>query len=420
MHKHVKGAMMVMCKWHHSSPPPPPPPPIRYTNTTDNDLQYWGLDYPPLTAYHSRLCGSVAHWINPDWVALRQSRGYESYDHKLFMRYSVLAVDVLVYFTAVIAYCRLMYRSREALWERVRTYIGHASDYFCTHTHIHMQTHALEIKCEKLILQCKCPQNQYTHASSLPPPPLSVSLSLSPLPPPPLLSLSPHPLSHPPPPPPPPMQTSLLVLLLLQPAVILIDHGHFQYNCVSLGLAFWAVIAVTTNHDIIGSVLFTLALNYKQMEFYHTMPFFCYLLGKIFESSSSRGRQTKRVALLGLTVICTFVVCWFPFLGDWNQTRQVWRRLFPFSRGLYEDKVANIWCSLAVVVKLKQLLSLSSLVKVTAVSTMTAVVPSSWNLLRNPTPHRFIMALVYTHVLLDSSVYTLHVLAFSTCVCACA
>ena len=23
----------------------------RYTNTTDNDLSYWGLDYPPLSAY---------------------------------------------------------------------------------------------------------------------------------------------------------------------------------------------------------------------------------------------------------------------------------------------------------------------------------------------------------------------------------
>jgi anti-sigma-K factor RskA len=30
-----------------------------YTNTTDNDLQYWGLDYPPLTAYHSWLFGKM-------------------------------------------------------------------------------------------------------------------------------------------------------------------------------------------------------------------------------------------------------------------------------------------------------------------------------------------------------------------------
>lgn len=28
----------------------------RYFNTTNNDLNYWGLDYPPLTAYHSWIC----------------------------------------------------------------------------------------------------------------------------------------------------------------------------------------------------------------------------------------------------------------------------------------------------------------------------------------------------------------------------
>lgn len=30
-----------------------------YRNTTDNDLLYWGLDYPPLTAYHSWLMGHM-------------------------------------------------------------------------------------------------------------------------------------------------------------------------------------------------------------------------------------------------------------------------------------------------------------------------------------------------------------------------
>ncbi|XP_013406079.1 dolichyl pyrophosphate Man9GlcNAc2 alpha-1,3-glucosyltransferase, partial [Lingula anatina] len=33
------------------------PPKEWYFNSSANDLQYWGLDYPPLTAYHSWLCG---------------------------------------------------------------------------------------------------------------------------------------------------------------------------------------------------------------------------------------------------------------------------------------------------------------------------------------------------------------------------
>ena len=91
----------------------------RYENTTDNRLQYWGLDYPPLTAYHSWLCGAVASHINPSWVSLHLSRGFESYHHKLFMRYTVLAVDVMVYFTAAVVFSRLVYRNKDAMWERV-------------------------------------------------------------------------------------------------------------------------------------------------------------------------------------------------------------------------------------------------------------------------------------------------------------
>lgn len=33
------------------------PPSKWYTNSSLNDLNYWGLDYPPLTAYHSYAMG---------------------------------------------------------------------------------------------------------------------------------------------------------------------------------------------------------------------------------------------------------------------------------------------------------------------------------------------------------------------------
>lgn len=53
-----------------------------------------------------------------------------------------------------------------------------------------------------------------------------------------------------------------------------------RYNGVSLGLALWGVIGLGLGWDVLGSLAFTLALNYKQMELYHSLPFFCYLLGK--------------------------------------------------------------------------------------------------------------------------------------------
>jgi alpha-1,3-glucosyltransferase len=83
------------------------------------DLEYWGLDYPPLTAYHSWLLGSMyvltsflggislinisrsAHWFNPEWIALDTSRGIESEGVQLFMRYTAIFTDLIIYSSAV-------------------------------------------------------------------------------------------------------------------------------------------------------------------------------------------------------------------------------------------------------------------------------------------------------------------------------
>lgn len=81
-----------------------------------------------------------------------------------------------------------------------------------------------------------------------------------------------------------PLQLGLTMLLLLQPSMVIIDHGHFQYNCISLGLALFGVVSVVHDWDVIGSIAFSMALNYKQMELYHALPFFFYLLGKCFQS----------------------------------------------------------------------------------------------------------------------------------------
>ncbi|KAK2550044.1 Dolichyl pyrophosphate Man9GlcNAc2 alpha-1 [Acropora cervicornis] len=171
-------------------------PPL-YVNTSRNDLMYWGLDYPPLTAYHSWICGFIANKINPKWVALHTSRGYESPDHKLFMRYTVLLADVAIYFPAVFVFS-LYCLGRKPVLNKVLT----------------------------------------------------------------------------------------AVAIILYPGLILIDHGHFQYNAVSLGLALWGVIGVVLGRDLLGSIAFTLALNYKQMELYHALPFFFYLLGKSWQQNS--------------------------------------------------------------------------------------------------------------------------------------
>ena len=59
------------------------------------------MDYPPLTAYHSLLLGTIANWINPDWIALGASHGIETPELKLFMRITALVTELICLTSAV-------------------------------------------------------------------------------------------------------------------------------------------------------------------------------------------------------------------------------------------------------------------------------------------------------------------------------
>lgn len=264
-----------------------------YFNTSDNNLQYWGLDYPPLTAYHSFICAYVAKLINPNWIALHTSRGHESQPHKLFMRTTVLVADLLVFIPAVILYC----------------------------------CYLKETSTKKKISSALC--------------------------------------------------------ILLYPGLILIDYGHFQYNCVSLGFALWGVLCLSYELDVLGSVAFCLAINYKQMELYHSLPFFCYLLGKCFRKGLM-GKGLLLLMKLGFTVVVSFALCWLPFCTEVKQILQVLKRLFPVDRGLFEDKVANIWCTLTVLFKIKTALSSETQLKLSFALTFLSVLPSCIKLTLQP------------------------------------
>ncbi|KIH67070.1 hypothetical protein ANCDUO_02599 [Ancylostoma duodenale] len=89
--------------------------PIRewYVNGTDNDLLYWGLDYPPLTAYHSYLMGFIAHIFNPSWVALHASRGIQTAAHKMFMRVTVIVPFHVFYLPAMLFFIFYEAKSKE-------------------------------------------------------------------------------------------------------------------------------------------------------------------------------------------------------------------------------------------------------------------------------------------------------------------
>ncbi|PRP83837.1 hypothetical protein PROFUN_08952 [Planoprotostelium fungivorum] len=274
-----------------------------YHNTTRNDLHYWGLDYPPLTAYHSWLCGHV----EPESMALYSSRGYETSSSKLYMRLSISYIFPLVI---------LFLRDTNAKTSTTNTFEHNVRRF------------------------------------------------------------------------------SPLFVALMQPALMLIDHGHFQYNSVSLGLSLWSLVFLQSGRHFLASIMFSLSLNFKQMSLYFALPFFFHMLGEALHLKSWRG-SFSRIFFLGAGVILTFGTLWVPFYAanGLEGLGQLIHRLFPVARGLFEDKVANFWCTIDLVVKLKRIVDPNRLFPITVAFTLLGLLPSGVDLLKRPSYVRLVFSL---------------------------
>lgn len=91
-----------------------------------------------------------------------------------------------------------------------------------------------------------------------------------------------------------------------------------------------------------------------------------------------------RVSLLfnlGFVTMSTFALVFSPFLLSPTLLLQSLHRIFPFARGLFEDKVANFWCALNIVVKLRDIASVPTLAKLALLTTLIAILPGVIGLL---------------------------------------
>lgn len=119
------------------------------------------------------------------------------------------------------------------------------------------------------------------------------------------------------------------------------------------GFAILAVDCFLSNHILWGSFFFVQALCFKQMALYYSPIVFAYLLGLcVFPRL-----DIVRLAQIGSVVIATFGMLLAPLAmsGGLPQILQCAHRVFPFARGLWEDKVANFWCAANVVIKFREL-----------------------------------------------------------------
>lgn len=269
-----------------------------YINGTHNDLLYWGLDYPPLTAYHHNLLGVIAYKINKSWVKLSDSRGFESVAHKIFMRVSAIIPFYIFYLPPLV--------------------------YF-----------------------------------------LFKSKNTSP---------------------------NLNSLALLYPALLVIDNGHFQYNSISLGLFLATYVFLTNNWTLLGSIFFVAALNYKQMELYHALPIFVFIFSRSINKAQTLDTILK-ITKVGVVVITTFILIWLPFFLT-GTAKDVLIRVFPFNRGLYEDKVASFWCAFSFI--LKRLPIQRVQIYLSTVLVLACSLPSLVSLFLRPSEKNFRLSLTAT------------------------
>ena len=181
----------------------------------------------------------------------------------------------------------------------------------------------------------------------------------------------------------------------------------------SIGLTLLAVTAILQEYDCLGSVLFSLSLNFKQMSLYHAPVFFIVLLRKCYQRGYGARSLNKKHSIfpflkylvcIGGTVIVTFGILWVPFCmvpsttlsGTCGATLlQILHRIFPFSRGIFEDKVANLWYLSSVIYDYRLLVPQIWLVRVSLVLTLLLLAPVMYSLGKyEATPVRFLLGLV--------------------------
>ncbi|KFX89816.1 hypothetical protein V490_06797 [Pseudogymnoascus sp. VKM F-3557] len=310
-----------------------------------HDLEWWGLDYPPLTAYHSWIFGKIGSYIDPKWFLLHTSRGLEDENLKVFMRATVVISEYLVYIPAAVIFVR-----RYSRLQGVQTWDASVA----------------------------------------------------------------------------------LVAILLQPATILIDHVHFQYNTVMLGFVLACASSIVAGRYMWSCVFFVFALGFKQMALYYAPAIFAYLLGVCIFPNVNISRflgialvTVAAFALLLLPIIAGSIYDHyhgvdaipelnghapiFPIFASYaayldphawyfpplHQLAQLIHRVFPFARGLFEDKVANFWCALNVVYKLK-FLPIIQLQRLSLLATLGSILPPCVAIFVNPRKELLPLALATT------------------------
>ncbi|KAL3102560.1 hypothetical protein niasHS_000888 [Heterodera schachtii] len=140
------------------------------------------------------------------------------------------------------------------------------------------------------------------------------------------------------------LKLALCVVLATNPALILLDNVHFQYNAFLFGIFLFSLNAMFTNQLLKGAFLFAVLLNFKHIFLYYSPAFVAFYL---FRFLFPMGRQFLRrffslASVVGVVSIASFGP--FFLIDGFSALRHILARLFPFKRGLTHACWApNFW-----------------------------------------------------------------------------
>ncbi|KAE8698043.1 hypothetical protein F3Y22_tig00110602pilonHSYRG00038 [Hibiscus syriacus] len=148
--------------------------------------------------------------------------------------------------------------------------------------------------------------------------------------------------------------------------------ARYSSLTIRLGLSIAAIAAIAaalSQKDFVASVLYCLALMalalalahieepYRSVDYLTRILIWIFLCYYVYQMSAYFAPASFSY-LLG-----TFAVVWWPYPESEEAALAVLSRLAPFERGVYEDHVANFWCTSSVLVKWKNLCSAQSIIK---------------------------------------------------------
>lgn len=254
----------------------------------------WTLDYPPFFAWFEFLLAQVAVLFDARMLEV-DNLEHASFHTILFQRLSVIATDAFLFFAIV---------------------------YF---------------------IQSPSSSTSSSTSSSASSAQLSSSSPSSPSSP---LQTAPSPS---------PKGYCLLLLAFANPGLLLVDHVHFQYNGMMIGLFLLSAALVLRGRDLAAGIAFAVLLNFKHIFLQSALVYFTYLLAHycfVYPSPSSSSSSSSssaasrpspsfsvaRLVTMGLCVVAVFCVSFLPFClagGGLEGMLQIFRRMFPFGeRGL--------------------------------------------------------------------------------------